>query len=147
MFDPASSWRHAPLVAGLSAFLVGFVVAAALKEEPAEVPKASPPAKPAALDSPYKDFPTMVDTEWWCLCYVRTIAGRREDVTACRESVSQCNALRLKMATNVIVVPGTLGICRSTPGPYPWSRLGTREKWQDSAKTGAYVSYGSCLVR
>lgn len=83
---------------------------------------------------------------WWCLCYQRV---SKQDMTACRETASECEQLRHLIDTgNTDILAGSAQTsCEAVYAEHPGDLLGTRERWQPSQKAGAWVSPGSCLLR
>ena len=136
-------WRHVPAICGASAFLVGLVIAAALKCEsaPAQDPGVASLELPQVRSG--SDLGPTADA-WWCLCYRRV--GFDEPVTACRPSLDACKSLRRRVNTAAAYVAGSGTLCQPTPGPYPWQALGHQAQWGGSDSAVGWTSPGACLI-
>ena len=83
---------------------------------------------------------------WWCLCYQRNLD--QNDVTACRETPSDCEELRVlvEKGTSEILAGSAKTGCEAVHSQHPGDSLGTRAQWRPSKKAGSWVSNGSCLL-
>lgn len=97
------------------------------------VPEAIPAPTPAAI------------VPWWCTCYART---GPEPVTACRRTAEECAAVQARATKGGggIVAGSLTHTCRQLQAEHPGDLLGGRDRWKPSAKPGAWISNGACLL-
>ncbi len=93
---------------------------------------------------------------WWCLCYSAWIkhapgqALQTRPNTTCRKDLKKCSYLEGVASSSEggrrIKGNSLIRSCTNVTGPFPWSSLGHRDKWDESSLPGNWQLPGECVL-